>query len=253
MRSTEGRGSAQTAAPTVALGALVLFAWVGLSIWGASPYARYLGHGEIAGEGPQVVGVALFLVGWMLMIAAMMLPTVIDLLDAFGRVTMRRPDRRRLMLLLITGFLMTWGCVGGAFQVFDDGVHAVVAAVEVLESRPRLVAAAVLLVAGAYQFMPLKRRCLTACRTPRSFVMRHWRGGRPEADALRIGMVYGVSCVGCCWALMLMLFALGSASVVWMLAVGAVMAAEKLTPRGASLSWPLGAALIVTAIVVALG
>jgi predicted metal-binding membrane protein len=235
----------RTIGPLVLVG-LVACAWLALLLWGASPYAQYLGHNARPGGGPAVAvgGVALFLVGWVLMIVAMMLPTATKLLSDFGRVTQARPERARLQTFLVAGFVAVWVAVGSAFQVGDNAVHAAVRAIGFLDAHDQLVAAAVLVGAGIYQFTPLKHRCLTACRAPRGFIFRHWRGGRPEADALRIGMAYGVSCVGCCWSLMLVLFALGMANLAGMLGVGAVMAAEKGAAHGPRLAAPLGAALI---------
>jgi predicted metal-binding membrane protein len=236
-----------------ALAGLVLFAWAALALWGASPYARYLGHGNrYDGPAAEAAGLALFLVGWALMVAAMMLPTATRLLRSFELVVQRRADRRRLEALVAAGFLGTWVLVGYGFQVFDLGVHAAVGAIGWLDARPQLIGASALLAAGGFQFTSLKHRCLTACRSPRGFIYRNWRGGRPGSDALRIGVTYGTSCVGCCWALMLMLFALGTSSLVWMLAVGALMAAEKNSAAGERLARPVGAALIAAGTVVAL-
>ena len=243
----------RAAAPGTALAAIVACAWLALLLWGASPYARYLGHGDAAAAAPaEALSVALFLTGWTLMIAAMMLPTASGLLQAFGQVVRRRADGRRLQVIVVAGFLVIWIAVGSAFQLADRGVHAAVEAIGWLQARPQLIAAIALIGAGAFEFTPLKHRCLTACRSPRGFIYRHWHGTRPEADALRIGMAYGTSCAGCCWALMALLFALGTASLVWMLAVGAVMAAEKLTRVGARLARPVGVALVAAGVVVAL-
>jgi predicted metal-binding membrane protein len=243
----------RAAAPGTALAAIVACAWLALLFWGASPYARYLGHGDASGAAPvEILSVALFLTGWTLMITAMMLPTANELLQAFGQVVRRRPDRLRLQLIVVAGFLLIWIAVGSAFQLADKGVHAAVEAIGWLQARPQLISASALIGAGAFEFTTLKHRCLTACRSPRGFIYRHWHGPRPEANALRIGMAYGTSCAGCCWALMALLFALGTASVVWMLAVGALMAAEKLTRVGARLARPVGAALVAAGVVVAL-
>jgi predicted metal-binding membrane protein len=103
----------------------------------------------------------------------------------------------------------------------------------------------VLVGAGLFQFSSLKHRCLTACRSPRSFVYRHWRGGRAQLDAFRVGFFYCVSCVSCCLALMLVTFALGMASLAWMFGFAAVMAAEKTTRWGAAMARPVGAMLVV--------
>ena len=108
-----------------------------------------------------------------------------------------------------------------------------------------IVGAAVLALAGAFQFTALKYYCLDRCRTPFSFVHAHWRGRRPRLEALRLGLSHGVFCVGCCWAIMLLMFVVGAGSVGWMLALGAVMAIEKNARWGRRLSVPLGVGLVL--------
>jgi len=109
-----------------------------------------------------------------------------------------------------------------------------------------------LLLAGLYQFTPLKDRCLQKCRSPLSFVAEHWRGGSERLDAMRLGFRHGLFCLGCCWTLMLLMFAVGGVNLGWMLGLGAVMAAEKSAPWGRLLVTPVGVALIVLAVVLAL-
>jgi predicted metal-binding membrane protein len=187
------------------------------------------------------------------MIVAMMLPTATRLLEAFALVVQQRPNRRRLEALVVVGFVATWVLVGYGFQIFDLGVHAAVDAVAVLGEHPQLIGAGALVAAGAFQFSSLKHRCLTACRSPRVFILRGWRGGDGRADALRIGVTYGLSCAGCCWALMLLLFALGTTSLVWMFVVAGLMAVEKNTSFGPRMSRPVGVMLIGAGAVAALG
>jgi predicted metal-binding membrane protein len=105
----------------------------------------------------------------------------------------------------------------------------------------------VLALAGAFQFSGLKRRCLDQCRTPLGQVMRSWRGIAPAREAWGLGLAHGIFCVGCCWALMLIMFVVGTGNVGWMLLLGLVMAAEKNLPWGARLSAPLGLALLASA------
>jgi predicted metal-binding membrane protein len=92
-----------------------------------------------------------------------------------------------------------------------ERVHDLVTAFDWLQARPRLLGDETLAPAGLYQLTPVKRRCLTACRMPRGFVYPHWSGGHPAGDALRIGLAYGRSCVGCCWVVM----AAASAAPAW--------------------------------------
>ena len=153
-------------------------------MWEASPYARYLGHEATANSAiGELLVVALFMAGWALMVTAMMLPTAVSLLRDFGRVVRRRPGPARLTVLVVAGFVGAWMLVGYAFRVLDIGVHAVVSHSSWLAAHPSLIGGATLAAAGAYEFTDLKRRCLTACRSPQSFIYRNWTGARPTADA----------------------------------------------------------------------
>jgi predicted metal-binding membrane protein len=229
----------------VAVAGLALCALAVLLVWGASPYAGYLHHDGATGGGAveQASSLALFLGGWLLMSTAMMLPTATRLLRDFARIVRRRPERRLMQAFVVAGFLATWLATGYVFRVADVAVHLLVGSVAWLQQRPDLLGAGVLVAAGLFQFSALHHRCLTACRSPRSFIYRHWRGGDARADALRIGLAYGASCVGCCWALMLLMFAVGTANVAWMLGLAAVMAVEKNVRWGVRLARPAGAGL----------
>ena len=113
------------------------------------------------------------------------------------------------------------------------------------------IAAAVFAIAGLYQFSALKYRCLDKCRSPVSFVMQHWRGGAERRQALRLGVHHGLFCLGCCWSLMLLMFAVGVGSLGWMFGLAAIMAAEKNAPWGRRLTAPLGVALLLAAVTLA--
>src|SRR5947208_313692 len=115
-------------------------------------------------------------------------------------------------------------------------------------SLAALILAAILLLAGAYQFTPLKTMCLEKCRSPYSFLVSHWSGKHAGRDAFRLGIRHGLFCLGCCWTLMLLMFAIGGANLGWMLALGALMAAERATRWGRRLTRPLGGALVVWAV-----
>jgi len=244
------------------LGALIALSWVTLALWETSPYGRYLDHGRwteigLAGRicgalpaGNVILPLLLYAGGWLLMSAAMMLPTTLPLLHRFQRVVSARNDRAGLMALLIAGYLMAWAGFGVAAHALDLAVHEVVRHAWWLPSHGWVLGAAILLVAGAFQFTELKYRCLDRCRTPLGFIVRHWRGVRPGLEAFRLGLDHGVFCVGCCWAIMLLMFVVGTGSVGWMLVLGALMALEKNSPWGRKLSRPLGAGLIGGAAVI---
>jgi predicted metal-binding membrane protein len=238
-------------------------AWIALWLWEQSPYGRYLDHGRwteigIAGAicralpaGDVLLPALIYAGGWMLMIAAMMLPTSLPLFRRFDRLTQARPERVWLLVLLIAGYLLAWAGFGIAAHLLDAAVHAASKQWSWLLANAWVFGAAVLAVAGLFQFSRLKYRCLDKCRTPVSFIVQHWRGPGPRRSAFRLGLNHGLFCVGCCWAVMLLMFVVGTANVGWMLALGAVMAVEKNAPWGNRLSRPLGGALVALAAVVA--
>ena len=235
------------------MGALIALAWLALVLWGRSPYGRFLNHEGLAevslGQTPVLL---VFVAGWALMSAAMMLPTSLPLVVLFHQLVHRRPDRMWLVVLLVAGYLGVWILFGVVIHVGDWGLHHVTEQVAWLHSNAWVIGAATLLVAGVYQFTPLKHRCLERCRSPFSFVVEHWRGRHEQAQALWLGVHHGIFCLGCCWSLMLLMFAVGAGSLGWMLALGAVMAAEKNAPWGRRLSAPLGVLLIAWGVTVAL-
>jgi predicted metal-binding membrane protein len=236
--------------PTLVLAAAALLA---LTAVAASPYAHYLSHDYQPNSlGGQLGALGLFLAGWTLMVLAMMLPTATSLLDAVARLRPERSSPRRARLLTAVGFLSAWAAVGYLFRAFDVTLHTALDSLGLAQPPGEVVTASALALAGAFQFSSLKHRCLTACRTPSSFVYRNWRGESPDRDALRIGTAFGWSCVGCCWALMLVMFAVGAVNVAWMLAIGALTALEKRTRAGPQLSAPIGIALLGAAALVAL-
>jgi predicted metal-binding membrane protein len=244
-------------------GMLTATAWLALCIWAWSPYGRYLDHGNWAQTGLGIalcravpaaglfLPVLVYVAGWLLMTAAMMLPTVLPLLDRFDRLVSGRADRYRLIALLIGGYLAVWLGFGVAAHALDSGLHAAVLRSDWLLLNGWIVGSLILTVAGLFQFSRLKYRCLTRCRTPFSFIAKHWHGRRPLRDALLLGLNHGVFCVGCCWAIMLLMFVVGTGNIGWMLALSVVMTVEKNFRWGKRLSAPLGAALLATAAAVA--
>jgi predicted metal-binding membrane protein len=232
------------------MGSLISIAWLTLWVWERSPYGRYLNHAELGEMGfPGVTGsvfvpVVLYLAGWILMTAAMMLPTTLPLLEIFQRLVKRKPNRWQLMAAVIAGYLGIWLGFGIAAHSADWVLHQAVERSPWLETNGWIIGAGTLVLAGAFQFTRLKYRCLDKCRAPLSFVMEHWRGRHERRNALLLGIRHGIFCVGCCWALMLLMFAVGVGNVGWMLALGAIMAVEKNLPWGRKLSAPVGVALL---------
>jgi predicted metal-binding membrane protein len=240
------------------VGGLIALTWLTLALWEQSPYGRYLDHGEwlqlgFAGAicrawpaGSIVLPALLYVSGWVLMTVAMVLPTTLPLLAIFSRVTSARADRSLLLGLLIVGYLSIWTAFGLLAHAADMALHAIAGRNAVLSSNGWIVGAIVLAIAGLFQFSGLKYRCLDKCRTPFSFVNEHWRGRADRRQSFLLGVHHGLFCVGCCWAIMLLMFVVGTGSVGWMLAIGAAMAIEKNVAWGRRLSAPLGIALLLS-------
>jgi predicted metal-binding membrane protein len=257
-----GPGAAGDTRPTLFLplmAALIALAWLTLILWAQSPYGRYLDHGNwlqiglaaslcrALPDGGVLLPALLYAGGWLLMSAAMMLPTALPLFAIFQRLVADRRDRLSLSLLLVLGYLLVWGGFGVAAHLLDAALNAAALATPWLALNGWLLGAIVLALAGAFQFSPLKYHCLDKCRTPLSFVIEHWRGRRTRSHALLLGMHHGLFCLGCCWAIMLLMFVVGTGNVGWMLALGAIMAIEKNVGWGRRLSAPLGLGLLGSA------
>jgi len=244
--------------PPLAAG-LVVISWLTLLIWEAGPYSRYLHHGDWMAPGlgavictavpggSWLVPGMLYGGGWLLMSAAMMLPTALPLIRLFDRMIAGRPDRAKLHGLLIAGYLLAWGGFGVAAHLLDRLFHSELGDGNWLALHPWVPGAIILALAGGFQFSTVKYNCLDKCRTPLGFLTAHWHGPRPRREAFGLGLAHGVYCVGCCWALMLLMFVVGTGSLGWMLLLGLIMAVEKNHPWGRHLSAPLGGALLVTA------
>lgn len=209
-------------------------------------------RGTAVSPPPVLVGGLLTVGGWALMVVAMMLPPALPLLQTVRRLVSRQPDPWRLTVLGGLTFVGAWTIVGAAVVVADLGVR-VLAEGYWPNADPRWATAGVLVLAGVYQFTPLKDLCLRGCRSPRSFVLAHWQGRRSSgAETVTLSGAYALSCIGCCWALMLICFTVGTAALPVMVALTLVMAAERLVPWGHSLVRPSGLVLIVLGAVTAL-
>jgi predicted metal-binding membrane protein len=201
------------------------------------------------GEGALPLSrVAVFVAGWTLMVVAMMLPGSLPLINLFSMTAARRPGGAGLLTRLILGYLGVWAIFGAAAFCSDAYVHAAAARLPAVAGATQWIGVAILLFAGVYQVTPLKDMCLTKCRSPYLFLAEHWRGKHAASDALRLGARHGLFCIGCCWTLMLLMFAVGGVNLGWMLALGALMAAERSFRWGRHLTIPVGLALILAAL-----
>jgi predicted metal-binding membrane protein len=234
-------------------GGLIGLAWVTLALWGQSPYGRYLSHHSLEQVRGGGLLMLVFVAGWLVMLLAMMLPTTMPLVAMFHKLIRTRADRQRLITLLVVGYLAVWIIFGMFVYLGDSVLHTAVAQIAWLGEHSWAIAGATLLLAGVYQFTPLKYHCLEKCRSPFSFITQHWRGRDEAGQAFILGIHHGLFCVGCCWTLMLLMFGVGVGNFGWMLVLGAVMGVEKNMPWGRRLSNPIGVVLLVSGAAVLLG
>src|SRR2546422_5176232 len=184
-----------------------------------------------------------FLGTWTVMMAAMMLPSATPMillhrLGADGRV------RAQLWsAAFVAGYLVVWASVG----IVVWGAAIAASAIVMPEERA-LGVAAILLIAGVYQFTPLKSTCLRACRTPADFLLTHWHRGL--SGQVRLGIEHGLYCLGCCWALMALFVGAGAMSLVWAVGIALVVLVEKVRPDGIAFGRIAGALLIAAAVIV---
>jgi len=189
---------------------------------------------------------AWFLGVWVVMMAAMMFPSVSPTVALYSKLT--RSRSLVAPLFFTSGYLLTWSAVGVlAFVVAKIGTQ-LFGDVLAWDRAGRWVTAVTLIVAAVYELTPLKNVCLGKCRTPLGFLLGSWRDGR--LGALQMGTRHGAWCVGCCWALMVSLFALGVMSIVWMAVVAGLIAFEKLMPSKRFATYGTAAVLLVLGVLV---
>jgi predicted metal-binding membrane protein len=181
-----------------------------------------------------------FLGVWVVMMAAMMFPSVAPTVALYSRLTRRRSPLSPL--LFTAGYLLTWAVAGLAAFGLLTLVQRVAGDVLAWDRAGRWIAGTTLVVAAVYELTPLKDVCLGRCRSPLGFLLGSWQDG--PGGALRMGAKNGAWCVGCCWALMASLFALGVMSIVWMAIVAGLIAIEKTLPWRRVATWATTAVLL---------
>jgi predicted metal-binding membrane protein len=174
---------------------------------------------------------ALFIM-WAVMMVGMMLPSAAPLILLILGVYRRRDDRHTRLnsLLFLGGYLLVWTLFSLVAASGQIALHRAALLSAEMEARSGILAAAILIITGVYQWLPMKGACLSHCRSPLSFLSHHWREGR--AGAVRMGFVHGLFCVGCCWALMALLFIAGVMNLLWVAAIAVFVLVEKLSRQG---------------------
>jgi predicted metal-binding membrane protein len=219
----------------------LLFALAAVGWWSTAD--RMQGMDE--GPGTDLGALGWFLGVWVVMMAAMMFPSVAPTVALYAQMARRR--WRGAPLLFAAGYLVTWTAAGAlAYGAFALG-RAALGDQLAWDAGGRWLAGATLAAAAVYEVTPLKDVCLSKCRSPLGFLLGSWRDG--PRGALELGMRHGAWCVGCCWALMAALFALGVMSLAWMAFVAALIAFEKTFPWAPAVTYGTAALLAVLAVV----
>jgi predicted metal-binding membrane protein len=208
--------------------------------------------GMDGGPGTELGGLGWFIGVWLVMMAAMMFPSLAPMVVAHAgieRASLGRVATAVRTTAFVAGYLLAWTAAGLAGYLLIEAIRSLALGVLDWDSGGQYVAGGVILAAAAYQLTPLKDSCLRRCREPREFLAAHRHSGR--GGALRTGFDHGAFCIGCCWALMATLFALGVMSLTWMALIAALIAAEKLLPSPPAVRRGVAALLAVLALAVA--
>ena len=195
-----------------------------------------------AGADHPVVEFTLFISGWTVMMVAMMLPVMLPLVLLYRHVSRKRAGRFQVFVgiaALLSGYLGLWALAGLPVYAYEIAVADVHAATALLPSL-------LLIAGGIYQFSALKQSCHTRCSNPLSFLMQQWRPG--TTGAVRLGILHGMNCLGCCAGLMVGLVALGMMNLALMLSAAIIIFIEKTVPGGHYLALPLGMLMVVAGI-----
>lgn len=183
---------------------------------------------------------------WAVMMFAMMLPSVTPTVMIYGRVRAKREEAGRPFVptgSFVAGYLLAWVGFSLAATVLNWSLHTGGSLTSMMGRVAPTTGAALLILAGGFQWTPLKDACLDHCRSPMGFLTTHWREG--AAGALSMGLHHGAYCLGCCWMLMVLLFAMGVMNLPWVAVLAIVVLAEKVMPYGRFLSRGSGLGLIV--------
>ena len=178
-------------------------------------------------------GVALSFVMWWVMMIGMMLPGAAPMVLTFATINQRRRERGQpfaATAVFAAGYLAAWGGFGLVAALVQAGLEQAALTSPAIATSSRLIGGGLFVAAGLYQFAPVKDACLEKCRSPLDFVLNHWRDGR--AGALVMGLEHGAFCIGCCWMVMLLMFAGGVMNLLWAVALTIFVLVEKLLPGG---------------------
>jgi predicted metal-binding membrane protein len=202
--------------------------------------------GDAGGGGWSAGSLLPLFLMWAGMMIAMMLPSAMPMILTFAAVSRNRRRQQRPYVsagIFVAGYVAIWSGFSVLAALAQWLLHRQALLSSTMASTSAALGGALLLVAGVFQFTPLKHTCLTRCRAPLDFIMTGWREG--ARGAFRMGVEHGVFCTGCCWAFMALLFVLGVMNILWIGALSFLVALEKLLPRGKWLSAATGVFLTI--------
>ena len=179
------------------------------------------------------VEIGTLVVMWGVMMIAMMTPAAAPMILMFSTIHWRRTAEGRPTVptvMFVLGYLAVWAIYSVVMALAQAGLHAAALLSPAMAATSPLLAGGLLVAAGVFQWTPLKRACLAACRSPLSFLMTGWREGR--GGAFVMGLRHGLYCLGCCWVLMALLFVAGVMNLLWVAAIAAAILVEKVVPLG---------------------
>ena len=189
---------------------------------------------------------------WSIMMVAMMLSTALPAVTMFSGLSRRRAPQDWPALstgIFVAGYLAVWFGYSVAIAAGQVALSQAALLTPMLKSTSQALSVAILLAAGAFQFTALKEMCVTQCRTPFAFFLAEWRDGK--SGALVLGLKHGSYCVGCCWALMAVMFVVGAMNLLWMAALTLLMLVEKVAPARWRVSQVTGVVLLLSAVALA--
>jgi predicted metal-binding membrane protein len=193
---------------------------------------------------------ALMFVMWAVMMIAMMTPSAAPMILMFTEINRRRQKQQVPYVptsVFLMGYLVVWAAFSVLAAAAQWGLHAVSLLSPMMVSTSPVLGGMLLLVAGIYQWTPLKHACLSKCRSPVGFVLNEWRDGR--WGAFLMGIKHGSYCTGCCWAVMALLFVAGVMNLLWVAAIAGFILLEKVAPAGQRMGQAAGALLVAGGVV----
>ena len=206
--------------------------------------------GSPASQPSGTASLALGALMWFAMMIGMMLPSAAPMLMLYAHVQRRRAGASPLLrtALFGLGYLVVWAGFSLAAAAFQEALARTALLTPGLTLASTLIGGATLVAAGLYELTPLKQSCLAHCRGPVAFIAGHWRAG--ASGAVRMGLDHGFYCLGCCWALMLLLFVGGVMNLLWIAALACLVLIQKLLPAGRVITWVTSGTLVTAGLVV---